>query len=476
MRRIHTVVVVALLVAGSLALTGPVAADPPSTDTFDQTELFCFFESDAGEVEFIAVTRTDADGWEESEASVFIFPAEGEQEIFTENPFDVVFAGGTFEAELDLVYGETGEPAGTAFAAGSYEQDGELEIVEEWSRKFGNVQEEVKIEIAPIAVTGELEVMLEGFDPQTFDLAECDGQRIVETIWHTNPTSFVNRAEGTYVWCSLEQDGWVVELFASTESDVSGESFLDLVAWGPDTVPYEEEPAYYGFAEGIGLTGFGGLAVEVPLWEPMVEEPTEVALVDAVLSEGDLFNVEARFQDGWFKVEQTDVVVDGVLTLPDVVLDMAACEGVHQEVRDHFHPDQSQGKGKVPANDLPAGALELTNRSSVQTRMAAEAPEAACVDPDFGELPLGKTVWYAVEGTGDELTIDTAGSDFDTVVGVYLMEGDELVHEACLDDNRDETGIRNVVALTFATMPDTTYYVQIGGFDGQYGHLKVALR
>jgi hypothetical protein len=76
----------------------------------------------------------------------------------------------------------------------------------------------------------------------------------------------------------------------------------------------------------------------------------------------------------------------------------------------------------------------------------------ACVDPFFGELPLGKTVWYTVEGTGEEMTVDTTGSGFDTVAGVY------------------------VVALTFETMPDTTYYVQIGGFDGQYGHLKVALR
>ena len=155
---------------------------------------------------------------------------------------------------------------------------------------------------------------------------------------------------------------------------------------------------------------------------------------------------------------------------------MAACDGVNFAVRDHIHPDQSQGKGKVPTNDLPDGAIELTNRAKVQTRMASEAPEAACVDPDFGELPMGKTVWYMVEGTGEEMTVDTTGSDFDTIVGVYVMEGDGLAQEACLDDNFDESGFRNVVALTFETMPSTTYYVQIGGFDGQYGHLKVALR
>ena len=32
---------------------------------------------------------------------------------------------------------------------------------------------------------------------------------------------------------------------------------------------------------------------------------------------------------------------------------------------------------------------------------------------------LGRTVWYSVVGTGDPITIDPRGSDFDTVVAAY---------------------------------------------------------
>ena len=471
MRRAHVVFVVVLLVAGTLGMAGPVAADPPSTDITEITEVFCGFESALGFTEFFAESFASPDL--ETYGEVIIF--EGGEEppiIVTANPDDLTFGDGTFGAELLLIYEDGGEPAGTATVAGTYEVIGELELVDEDRYRAGNRWEESLVYMAPLAVGGSLEVAIDGMEPEAFDLADCEGYQLYEELWHTNPTSWVGKYGGTELFCSLEQDDWFVEMFAFGESD---EGFLDLIAWGPDTLPFEGEPTYFGSAEEFALD-FGALELEVPLWEPMMEEPTEVALIDAVLSEGDLFNVEARFQDGWFKVVETGLVVEGTLALPEVTLDMGACEGVNWAVRDHFHPDQSQGKGKVPANDLPDGAIELTNRDNVQTRMASEAPEAACVDPDFGDLPLGKTVWYTVEGTGEEMTVDTTGSDFDTVAGVYVMEGEELVQEACLDDNVDESGVRNVVALTFETMPDTTYYVQIGGFGGQYGHLKVALR
>jgi hypothetical protein len=471
MRRAHVVFVVVLLVAGTLGMAGPVAADPPSTDITEGTTVFCDFESELGFVDVYAVSFTSPEP--ETVGAVSIFEDYEEPPIIvTANPDDLTFGDGTFGGALLLVYEESGDPAGTATIAGTFEIIGEPELVEEGRYRAGNRWEEITVYVAPLEVGGSLDVAIDG-TAETFDLADCRGEWVYEELWHTNPTSSIFREEGTELFCSLEQDGWFVEVFAFGGSD---ESWLDLVAWSPDTVPFEEEPTYFGYAEQFGFEGFGALEVEVPLWEPMMEEPTEVALIDAVLSEGDLFNIEARFQDGWLKVVETEVVVEGTLTLPEIALDMGACEGVNWAFRQHIHPDQSQGKGKVPANDLPDGAIELTSRDSIQTRMASEAPEVACVDPEFGEIPLGKTVWYTVEGTGEAMTVDTTGSDFDTVAGVYVMEGDELVQEACLDDNVDEAGVRNVVALTFETMPETTYYVQIGGFDAQYGHLKVALR
>jgi hypothetical protein len=181
--------------------------------------------------------------------------------------------------------------------------------------------------------------------------------------------------------------------------------------------------------------------------------------------------------EGYEKVEVYELIAEGSLTLPGgVVFDMSACGGELYEQRVFVNENLSNGKGKAPSNDLPEEAIELTKRDSVQTRMAAEEPEAACIDPEFGEIPLGRTVWYTVEGTGEAMTVDTAGSDYDTVAGVYTMEGDEYIQQGCLDDNIDETQFHNVVALTFDTIEGELYYVQVGGFAGQYGHLKVELR
>jgi hypothetical protein len=466
MRRARALLVVLAMLVSTLALTGPAAADPPSLDTFDRTYFDCGFEAEFGFVELHAgmeVFEEGADEW----VDVIIFS--GDDFIYPEWPYPMSFGDGLFSAEMTLFSEMLGGPVGTATVAGTYEQIGDLELVEEWSGKFGNTQEEGRIYYAPLAVAGDLMVDLDGFAPVTFDLSDCAGEHNVEEIWHTNPQAFVFRHSGTNMFCELEADGWFVGMFGFDE-DFGG--WLELEAWGPDA---EEMPTYFGFLDDPDLSA-GNVYLEVPLWEPMMEDPTEVAIIDATLSEGAFFDVQIRFMEGYEKVEVYELITEGTLTLPGgVVFDMSTCEGELYERRVFFNDNLSNGKGKAPANDLPDGAIELTKRDSVQTRMAAEEPEAACIDPEWGEIPLGKTVWYTVEGTGEPMTVDTSGSDFDTVAGAYTMEGDEYIQQACLDDNIDETQFHNVVALTFDTIEGELYYVQIGGFAGQYGHLKVEL-
>ena len=47
----------------------------------------------------------------------------------------------------------------------------------------------------------------------------------------------------------------------------------------------------------------------------------------------------------------------------------------------------------------------------------------------MSEVLPPRSVWYTVEGTGGELTVDTAKSNFDTVLAVYVMDGDGLVED-----------------------------------------------
>lgn len=473
MRRSRVLLVLVAMVVGTLSATGPVAAGPPGMETYDMNMIECAFEAEFGFVEFHAGVELGGEDPEpHSWVDVIVFQGE-EDVLFPGEPYSMSFVDGSFEAEMALFSEALGENVGTASVAGTYEQIGDLELIFEGRSKFANVVQDERLEVAPLGVAGLLEVAIEGFEPTAFDLAECEGVRELYQLWHTNPTAFVRRVSGTEMFCELEADGWFLEVFGY---DVDDEGELHLTAWEPGTEPYEDMPAVFGFAEQPDLS-YGALDLDVELWTPFSEDPFGIAQVEATLAQGEFFGVEVLFQNGYLKVDSYALLVEGSLTMPSGVLfDMSECGGDHFEEKVFENPNESQGKGNPPGNDAIEGSVELTNGDNVHTRMAAEGSEATCIDPDFGEIPLGKTVWYTVAGTGDPMTVDTTGSDFDTVAAVYTMEGSELVQQGCLDDNFDETGFRNVVALTFDTVADETYYVQIGGFDNQYGHLKVELR
>jgi hypothetical protein len=82
---------------------------------------------------------------------------------------------------------------------------------------------------------------------------------------------------------------------------------------------------------------------------------------------------------------------------------------------------------------------------------------------DF-DVPIGRTVWYRFTGTGEDVTLSTEGSDFDTVIGGY--EAGSLAQVACVDDT-PETG--PLAELTLSTEAGASYLVQVGGFDADWG-------
>jgi hypothetical protein len=68
------------------------------------------------------------------------------------------------------------------------------------------------------------------------------------------------------------------------------------------------------------------------------------------------------------------------------------------------------------------------------------------------------------------VTIDTAGSDFDTALAVYADEGGELVQVACVDDVETLQAV-----VTVDTVAGVTYYIQAGGFADSFGTLVLSL-
>jgi hypothetical protein len=128
-----------------------------------------------------------------------------------------------------------------------------------------------------------------------------------------------------------------------------------------------------------------------------------------------------------------------------------------------------------PANDPFAGATPITALPisfNVDTTCATvEAGEPTSVFL-CGGIPIGNTVWYSFRPTTNTpITVDTAGSNFDTIISVHTGTGlGALTNVACNDD--PSTGGAQA-RVSFLAGANTTYYVQIGGYNSAFGNLQV---
>jgi hypothetical protein len=189
------------------------------------------------------------------------------------------------------------------------------------------------------------------------------------------------------------------------------------------------------------------------------------------------------------KLVEQAMIADGELvfsTGDTFVIDESSCDAVI--VESHLGvsgPAGPKADGKAPPNDGPDGAIEIApgTRFNVQTTgtsVESEEPLTTCPEGMFDVM--AHTLWYAIEGTGGPITIDTAGSNIDTLIAVYVPDGDGFLEVACIDDVfGDPIGITFQAALTIETEGDQTYFVQVGGFqdffsgDVQFGRLRLRI-
>ena len=88
---------------------------------------------------------------------------------------------------------------------------------------------------------------------------------------------------------------------------------------------------------------------------------------------------------------------------------------------------------------------------------------------------VGSTVWYSyTPGSAGAVTIDTNGSNFDTVLAVYTGgAANALTGLYCNDDINGATNRQSQVQFTAAA--GTTYRIQAGGYAGAVGSLRMTL-
>ena len=119
------------------------------------------------------------------------------------------------------------------------------------------------------------------------------------------------------------------------------------------------------------------------------------------------------------------------------------------------------------ANATVVGPLAFTDGPLSTTLSTTEAGETL---PSCG-FGVGNTVWYNYSeppGPGSNIIVDTIGSDFDTVLGVFTGAVVTSLTQVNCDDDAGGLGTSQ---LSFPASGGTTYRIQVGGYSGVTGNL-----
>lgn len=364
------------------------------------------------------------------------------------------------------------EDAGVAELEITVAPDGEPYVDEGFD--FGNINSHTLILRQPLIGTGTITMP----DASEIEI-DCSGESAKGQVFETSPNAFTAHREGVAFECFWDTGDTFYLMFGQTDSEF-GES-LDVGWFTIDSEVFVDEPF-------VGSIDASGVEASIHLSDFSTGDEY-TATIDATFSpDGDPVTSTIVEDNRREKLVQQLLSVDGTFAIdggPTLVMDDEACNAnVYSSSLSSTNPQGPRG-GKAPANDTPEGALALEAGSSLNQQTTGTAPDAEAANElcDEGFIDqMGHTVWYTVEGTGEEMTFDTAGSNFDTVVAVYVMEGDELVEIACVDDVfGDPAGISLQAAITGPTEEGVTYWIQVGGWgveffgEGQSGRLRVAV-
>lgn len=374
--------------------------------------------------------------------------------------------GGTWSLTLGFS-GEWVEDAGSLTLEGTVSSVSEAQPLRERSQD-GNAWTRLSGTVDLLLVTGTVTAATGALSVLEDAVLACEGAEVDLQTASGNPDALVHRDESGSALCAITEGSFLVVFRAAERYYLGYVDGIDYEVWTVGLV-----------AEAVltrdGDTLAGPLVVVVPA-------PSDGAEPDVVLADlafGPKLGASTYLMNdprGAFHARYTDYALTGTLTRPDgatVGIDCAFQEATSFE-RYTVSAGQKPG-GRSPVNDLPGGAIDLVPSTTVRatTRSATELPEAPCQmvfetpEGPVGEaIPLGRTVWYSLIGTGGPVHLTTAGSDFDTVVGVYDPGLGQL---ACLD----EADPSQPEELTLQTEAGAVYLIQVGGWLAQFGTLML---
>jgi hypothetical protein len=127
----------------------------------------------------------------------------------------------------------------------------------------------------------------------------------------------------------------------------------------------------------------------------------------------------------------------------------------------------------TPPNDDYANAQDLGSAATVSVAGGNRWATAEPGEPDAVADPPVASVWYRWTAPRTAVvSVDTCGSDFDTSLGVF--DGASLGTSGRVAGNDESCGHRS--ALRFIAVGGTTYHVEVDGFEGAQGSIRLRLR
>ena len=127
------------------------------------------------------------------------------------------------------------------------------------------------------------------------------------------------------------------------------------------------------------------------------------------------------------------------------------------------------GDCRPPVNDHMASARVLLGPDRVTGSTNGATVEAG---EDLGCADVGATVWWKWRATiSGQASVDTFGSGFNTVLAVHQEINGERQRIQCSDDAGDTFQSM----ATFTAALGTTYWFQVGGFQGAWGDYQLKL-
>lgn len=478
---------ITVLVLASILLVPPASAAAKQPDRFTDLRI----NVSCGELRSTAGTlffdlHVSVEG---SFANLALFPPGADPEfdpplLYAPGEVQYTLSGMSLTATIPMVrptaQGE--EPAGDAAVSATFTPAGDPITIDERHR-FGNAWERLQGTVQPVTASGTVTLPT----GETVSFTGCPGDVGTINVFRTRPNAFVVSGTFSTFSCRLETAEGLAFLFGQLSE---GHGFVEVIF-----LPSDASLPPLGGGTGVEFATLQRVTASIPVRNLETRAEAGAAELSASLvATGQTKTYRQRSATGHAKVIEEVLAMTGTLRLPtgQVFEDLSGCEATLVDIHSRFsNPMGPKPGGAVPVNDTPAGAVTLTRGSvlrNVWTGGAVVAPEQPCVQVlDGFEEPVtfGRTVWYRITGTGQPVTVDTARSDFDTVIGVYVARNGRLEQVACVDDvvlGRTSEGRTLQARVTFPTVAGATYYVQIGGwtfprpFNPEFGRLRVSVR